>query len=206
MLVLSIIVGILLISGRFFCIFAPINTFMSMEYWRVVILLMVFGLFGIIKGIAAKRFGVSFVFSILSFIFGIAVLFRPALLLFTDGILFYLLAAWIVLMGFVAIYSAVTVTRATGSKMWILQLMFGIIGILLGCYTFFHPVVARHYARMADRLLFYRGRYHHDRRFFFNPQISRLTYKKLDHSINTRQLKLSGVALYRKSKGDGYSG
>ena len=77
MLVLSIIFGILLISGGFFCIFAPINTFMSMEYY-VVILLMVFGLFGIIKGIAAKRFGVSFVFSILSFIFGIAVLFRPA--------------------------------------------------------------------------------------------------------------------------------
>lgn len=140
MLVLSIIFGILMICGGFFCIFAPIGTFMSMEYY-VVILLMVFGLFGIIKGIAAKRFGVSFVFSILSFLFGIAVLFRPALLLFTDGILFYLLAAWIVLMGFVAIYSAITVTKATGSKMWILQLIFGIIGILLGCYTFFHPVV-----------------------------------------------------------------
>lgn len=140
MLVLSIIFGVLLICGGFFCVFAPIETFMSAEYY-IVILLMVFGLFGIIKGIGAKRFGVSFVFSIISFLFGIAVLFRPGLLLFTDGILFYLLASWIVLMGFVAIYSAVTLTKATGSKMWILQLIFGIIGILLGCYTFFHPVV-----------------------------------------------------------------
>ncbi len=107
----------------------------------IVILVAVYGVIGIIKAIGEKRFGVGFVFSILSVIFGVAVLFFPKLMLLADGVLIYMAAAWFVLQGIVSVLTAVTLTKATGSKLWILQLIIGIIGILLGCYSFFHPAL-----------------------------------------------------------------
>lgn len=45
------------------------------------------------------------------------------------------------MMGVVTIVEAVSVTRKTGSKIWILQLIFGIVAVLLGCYSFFYPML-----------------------------------------------------------------
>ena len=59
----------------------------------IVILVAVYGVIGIIKAIGEKRFGVGFVFSILSVIFGAAVLFFPKLMLLADGVLIYMAAA-----------------------------------------------------------------------------------------------------------------
>ena len=140
MTVLSIIIGILMIICGVSCMFTPLITFLDAGYF-IVILVAVYGVTGIVKGIAAKKFGLSFVFSIISVIFGVAVLFFPKLMLLTDGVLIYMTAAWFVLMGFVAVFSSLGVRKVTGSKFWILQLIFGIIGILLGCYSFFHPAV-----------------------------------------------------------------
>ena len=140
MTVLSIIIGILMIICGVSCMFTPLITFLDAGYF-IVILVAVYGVTGIVKGIAEKKFGLSFVFSIISVIFGVAVLFFPKLMLLTDGVLIYMTAAWFVLMGFVAVFSSLGVRKVTGSKFWILQLIFGIIGILLGCYSFFHPAV-----------------------------------------------------------------
>ena len=140
MTVFSIIIGILMIICGVSCMFTPLITFLDAGYF-IVILVAVYGVTGIVKGIAEKKFGLSFVFSILSVIFGVAVLFFPKLMLLTDGVLIYMTAAWFVLMGFVAVFSSLGVRKVTGSKLWILQLIFGIIGILLGCYSFFHPAV-----------------------------------------------------------------
>ena len=140
MTVFSIIIGILMIICGVSCMFTPLITFLDAGYF-IVILVAVYGVTGIVKGIAEKKFGLGFVFSILSVIFGVAVLFFPKLMLLTDGVLIYMTAAWFVLMGFVAVFSALGVRKVTGSKLWILQLIFGIIGILLGCYSFFHPAV-----------------------------------------------------------------
>lgn len=129
-----------MIIGGLGCMFTPLATFMNTEYF-IVILVTVFGVIGLIKGIAEKRFGAGFIFSILSILFGIAVLCFPKLMLFTDGVLVYMVAAWFVLLGFVNIFTSVAVTRTVGSKMWILQLILGILCILLGCYSFFHPIV-----------------------------------------------------------------
>ena len=88
----------------------------------IVILVAVYGVIGIIKAIGEKRFGVGFVFSILSVIFGAAVLFFPKLMLLADGVLIYMAAAWFVLQGIVSVLTAVTLTKATGSKLWIFRL------------------------------------------------------------------------------------
>ena len=140
MTVVSIILGILMILCGVSCMFTPLLTFMDMGYF-IVILVAVYGVIGIIKAISEKRFGVGFVFSILSVVFGVSVMFFPRLMLLADGALIYMAATWFVLQGLVTIFTAVTITKAIGSKLWILQLIIGIIGLLLGCYSFFHPAL-----------------------------------------------------------------
>ena len=140
MTVLFIILGILLIAAGFSCIFTPLLTFMSASYF-IVILVMVYGILGIISAIRYRKFGVSFVFSILSVLLGVAMLVLPSSLLVAQNVWLIMTAVWFVLMGIVTIVNSVTVTKATGSKLWILQLIFGILAVLIGCYSFFHPAV-----------------------------------------------------------------
>ena len=140
MTVLFIILGILLVAGGFSCIFTPLLTFMNTGYF-VLILIFVFGVFDIIKSIVNKRFGVNFAFSILSVVLGIVMLSFPTTLLFAEGVMLIMTAAWLLLMGVNTIINAVSLTRATGSKIWILQLIFGIIAVLIGIYSFFQPLL-----------------------------------------------------------------
>ena len=140
MTVLFIVLGILLIAGGFSCIFTPLLTFMSTGYF-VVILMAAFGIVGIIKAIAEKRFGVNFVFSILSILLGIVMMAFPGSLILAEGVMLILTAIWFVLMGIVTIVNAVSVTKAIGSSVWILQLIFGILAVLIGGYSFFQPML-----------------------------------------------------------------
>lgn len=140
MTVLLIILGALMVICGASCMFTPLITFMDAGYF-IVIMVAVYGVIGIVKSISEKRFGVDFAFSILSVIFGVSVLFFPKLMLLTDGLMIYFTAAWFVLQGIVSVYMSLTLTKATGSKLWIFQLIFGILGVLLGCYSFFHPML-----------------------------------------------------------------
>lgn len=140
MTILSIIFGVLMIICGFSFMFTPLITFMDAG-WFIVILVAVYGLIGLIKGISEKIYGVRFVFSVLSVVFGIAVIFFPRLMLLADGVLIYMVAVWFVMQGFVSVFTAVNVTKRLDSGLWILQLIFGILGILLGCYSFFHPAL-----------------------------------------------------------------
>lgn len=139
MTVLFIILGILLIAGGFSCIFTPLLTFMNTGYF-VVILMFVFGIIGIIKAIVDKRFGVNFVFDILSVILGIVMLSFPESLLFAESVMLIMTSVWFVLMGIVTIINSVTITRAAGSGIWVLQLIFGILAVLIGVGSFFEPL------------------------------------------------------------------
>lgn len=122
----------------FSCMFTPLLTFMSAGYF-IVILMTVYGIFGIISAIKYKRFGVGFVFSILSVILGVGSLFFPQMLLLTDSIMIYITAAWFILLGIVEIYTSVAISRKAGFSLWVLQLILGILAILIGIYSFFHP-------------------------------------------------------------------
>ena len=139
MTVLFIILGILLVAGGFSCIFTPLLTFMNTGYF-VVILMFVFGIIGIIKVIVDKRFGVNFVFDILSVILGIVMLSFPESLLFAESVMLIMTSVWFVLMGIVTIVNSVTITRAAGSGIWVLQLIFGILAVLIGVGSFFEPL------------------------------------------------------------------
>ena len=140
MTVLAIIFGVLMILCGFGCFFTPLLTFMDMGYF-IVIMATVYGVIGIVKGCTEKRFGISFVFSILSVIFGVAVLLLPKLMFIADTVLIYMTATWLVLQGIVSLVTSFTVTKKRGSGMWVWQMIIGILAILLGCYSYFHPAV-----------------------------------------------------------------
>ena len=139
MTILFIILGILLISAGFSCIFTPLLTYMSAGYY-VVILISVFSIVGIIKSIAEKRFGVSFVFDILSLILGIVMLSFPGSLLLAEGVMLIMTSVWFIIMGAVTIFNAVSFTRELGSKVWILQLIFGILSVMIGIASIIEPL------------------------------------------------------------------
>ena len=140
MTVLFVIFGILMVACGFSCIFTPLLTFMQTGYF-IVILIVAFGIVGIIKAIVEKRFGIDFVFDILSVLLGIAMISFPESLLFTEGVMLIMTAIWFVLMGIVTIVDSITITRKFGSGIWILQLIFGILAVLVGGYSFFQPML-----------------------------------------------------------------
>lgn len=124
----------------FSCIFTPLLTFMSTGYY-VVIMIAIFGIFGIIKAIAEKKFGINFVFSILSILMGGIMLAFPGTLLLAESVMLIMTAVWFVMMGIDTIIYAVSVKKVIGSKIWTLQLIFGILAVLVGGYSFFHPML-----------------------------------------------------------------
>ena len=140
MTVLFIILGILLVAGGFSCIFTPLLTFMNYGYF-VVILMFIFGILGIIRAIASKKFGVNFVFDILSVVLGAVLLSFPDSLLLAESMMLTMTAIWFVMMGIVTIIDAISIKKLTSSGLWILPLIFGILDVLVGCYSFFHPMV-----------------------------------------------------------------
>ena len=60
-------------------------------------------------------------------------------MLLSDSLLLYLTAAWFILMGIVTIYAAVMLKKS-GSKVWVAELIFGILAILVGLFSFFQPM------------------------------------------------------------------
>ncbi len=138
MTVLSIIFGVLLVIFGISCMFTPLITFLDAG-WFIVILLAVYGILAIVRSAAKKNFGASFFFGILSLIVAVATMFFPGLMVLNDWILLYLAAGWFVIQGILAVVLAIKTRKL--SKLWILRLIMGIIAVLLGAYSFFHPLL-----------------------------------------------------------------
>ena len=122
------------------CIFTPLRTFLASGY-ALMVLLLVYGVVGIVKAIARKEYEVNFAFSIISVIAGLVMLFMPGLQLMADGVFIYMMAGWFILQGIVSIVLSMKFKGAAGGKKWIWGLVLGILGIILGLYSIFHPVL-----------------------------------------------------------------
>ena len=138
--ILMIILGILMVLCGGSCIFTPVLTFLQTGYF-LIILLLVYGIAGIIRSIVSKEYGTGFAFSIISVIAGIVIACVPGLTLMTDGMLLYMMAGWFILQGIVSLFISIKFKGANGGKKWIWGVVLGIIGILLGVYTMFHPML-----------------------------------------------------------------
>ena len=140
MKIFNIIIGILMAVFGIVCVFTPLKTAFGINN-MIAVLALLYGIVGIIWCIAHKTYGLPFVFCILSAVFGVAVFFLPMVTAVTNRLAARLVAFWIIAQGLVCAVSAVQVKRIAGSGKWILQLICGIIGILLGIYALVHPLL-----------------------------------------------------------------
>lgn len=140
MKIFSMVLGVILVLCGISCICTPVMTFLDAGYF-LIILLMVYGIMGIIRAVSQKNYDVSFLFAILSILLGGVILFVPGLRLMTDGMLLYLMAGWILLQGVVNIFLSIR-QKKTGKGMgWLWTLILGILGLLVGVYSALHPLL-----------------------------------------------------------------
>jgi len=140
MKILSVILGVLLALCGISCTFTPLATFWEAGIFYVVLLL-VCGVLGIVRAVSGKKYGINFVFSIISVIAGLLILIVPRLGLITDGMLIYIMASWFILQGIVSIVDGINSKKDSETKQWIWSVVMGVIEILLGMYSFAHPVL-----------------------------------------------------------------
>ncbi len=140
MRVFAIVLGVLMVIFGIICMFTPLATAIDLSYY-IVILAAVYGIIGVVGGIVYKYYGIGFVFSILSLVFAIVMLFVPNMLVLTNIVIFEILACWISVMGIVSAVTAFQSRKLTTSKSWIFKLIVGIVGFLIGIYAFLHPVI-----------------------------------------------------------------
>jgi len=139
MKVLSIILGILLALGGLSCMFTPVATVLYTGYF-MAILLLIYGIIGIVNVIKKIVPAYTLVVSIIAVIIGIIALVRPGSTLVLDAFMIFLFAAWFVIQGVISIVVSITSRREVRGWYW--QLIIGIISVIIGIYSFFHPSVS----------------------------------------------------------------
>jgi len=138
MTVISIILGILLIFAGFSCMFTPLATFLSTGYF-ITILLLVYGIMGIVRFCKKEAGGLELVVSILAVLAGVFALFRPGQRLLIDGLVLYFIATWLIIQGVISIVLSIQVRKER--KGWVWGLIAGILGVVAGILSFAHPVL-----------------------------------------------------------------
>ena len=134
------VLGILMLLCGICCVATPMLAFVGTGYF-LIILLMVYGIMSIIRGLENKNFGLNFVFGIVSVVLGILILVIPGLRGLTVAVALYIMAAWFVVRGVIAICEAIKVKKLDSGSMWILGIVAGVLAILLGVYSALHPLV-----------------------------------------------------------------
>ncbi len=137
MKVLSIILGAIMALLGISLTCSPLATFLASGYY-VAILMLAYGVIGIIGAIAKKKYGINLVFSIISLIAGIVMVTLPGMIAVTDFMLVCYMAIWFIVQGIVGIVNSIK-AKGLGSKVWGWGLALGIIGVLLGIYSLGHP-------------------------------------------------------------------
>lgn len=138
MTVLSVILGVLLIFAGFSCMFTPLVTFLSTGYF-ITILLLVYGIMGIVRFCKKEAGGLELAVSILAVLTGVIALFRPGQTLIIDGMLLYFIAAWMLIQGVMSIVLSIRVRKE--SKGWFWGLIAGILGVIVGVISFSNPIL-----------------------------------------------------------------
>ena len=141
MTVLSIIVGVLLIIAGISLLATPLITFLGTGYF-VIILFFVIGVFGVIRAIADKRYGIEFVFALLSLILGIVGFVVPGAALMNNFVMLYLAAGWFFVRGILSIVGAIQ-SRSAGAESGVVALgiILGVLELIVGVYSIIHPTV-----------------------------------------------------------------
>ena len=136
MMILSIILGTMMIIAGSCCFFTPLTTFLSTGYFMSVMFLF-YGIAGLVRSFKKKAETLEVVVSVLAIVVGLISLFLPGTTLVFDTVMIYMTAAWFLVMGIVSIVVAFKVRKV--EKYWFLGLISGILGVVMGIYSFLHP-------------------------------------------------------------------
>lgn len=141
MKVFLIIMGVLTTLCGIALATTPLLTFWEANYFFIVLLL-VYGVSALVRGIARKEFGSSFFFSILSILAGLLILFVPGLKFLTSTTIIYMMAVWFLLQGVITIVVGLRKRKLPEEekKGWVGGVLIGVLGLILGIYSLFHPV------------------------------------------------------------------
>ena len=110
------------------------------------VLFFVYGIFGIIRYFKGRAFKLELWISILSVIVGFVYIFRPGNtapvgnLIGIDKVALFFIALWFIIKGVIYIRTPFN-TRSFNNK-WGLGVFSGILSIVLGVYSLFHPEIA----------------------------------------------------------------
>lgn len=148
MKVFNCILGIFSILGSIYCIFYPGLTFLSTG-WLITILLGVLGICSIFEYVTSKDKKISkgliadgvigLILGICSAVISALGIFNPWVRGSLDLMILILFAFWLFYSGIVSIAKSFNIKK-TGSKMWILTLILGVLVLLTGVYGAIHPL------------------------------------------------------------------
>ena len=142
MKITTIILATMIIISGVYCLFTPGATFLTLG-WLVGISLAVAGINAIMAYTARRKVGATTVWDllggILALLMGILVLANTFAQLLTDAIIIYMLATGLVLAGIFRIFASTRLKKLGLS--WVWMLVMGILTVLVGLYSFFHPIL-----------------------------------------------------------------
>ncbi|MEG1814134.1 MAG: DUF308 domain-containing protein [Clostridia bacterium] len=151
MKILAVVMGVVLLVGGFYCLLAPGATFLSLGW--IVGICMAINAIGMLFNYFERRKsgnadGWSLVGAIASLALGVVVMFSEGMQLFTNLMIVYAAAIWVIIMGVLRIAMAIKmkqIRRDIPEQMrgnrWIWTLALGILLLVLGVLGFVNPLV-----------------------------------------------------------------
>ena len=148
---LTILMGILMLAGGIYCLFTPITTYLTTGY---VIGVMIFcdAIGNIIAWYEEKKYveisGWYLANSIISLIFGIALIVSLRMQFAVDMVILYIIAFWVIVLGISRISMAIKMKKLMNelpdifdNSKWLYILLFGILMVAFGVLCIAKPAV-----------------------------------------------------------------
>lgn len=140
MKIFRILIGCLVIISGVSALFTPAKTFLSLA-WIIGIMLMIHGLSNAISYFTERKTKqhniLFFINGILTFIIGMVLLSNAFIYVFTELILIYMFAGWLVITSILQI--KIAMDQKKSGKKWMAVLFAGLLSLVLGVYSFFNP-------------------------------------------------------------------
>jgi uncharacterized membrane protein HdeD (DUF308 family) len=146
MKVVTIVLGILLLVGGIYCMFAPVATYSALG-WIIGASMLIEGVGSIITWSDRRRLGLAdgwtLAGSIVSIILGLFLLGSYVLQFAVDMFIAYVIAIWLVFAGIARIAVAISIRNSQypmETRSWIGQLVLGVLIVILGILCIFNPL------------------------------------------------------------------
>ena len=139
MTIITVIFGVLLILAGLSSMLTPLVTLLSAGYF-LSILLFVDGIFGLISAFQGRKSFLSIIRSVLAIAVGVIALIRPGSTLILDALIVYFMAALFLVRGVLSVLAALQ-AKKLGLNGWFWGAILGVVEIILGIYSFAHPMV-----------------------------------------------------------------